>query len=229
MTLAYLIIYLGDYMKKLVIFGFDGTIADTSPGILYCFNTTASAMGYQPIDHEALYGVIGIPLEDGFRILFNMKEDEIEYAANNYSKLYSQKGKEMFSLYPGIKNTLKRLKENGCKTAIATQKHIMFTSDMLEVHGISDLFDAVCATDVNTNLNKNDLILQACHATNVDRADAIFIGDSSVDAIGAQNAGIDFAAALYGWGFKTKEDIEQYNCKLYFNSAEEIYLKLSLL
>ena len=82
-------------MKKLVIFGFDGTIADTSPGILYCFNTTASAMGYQPVDHEALYGVIGIPLEEGFRKLFNMKEDEIEYAANNYSKLYSQKGKQL--------------------------------------------------------------------------------------------------------------------------------------
>lgn len=34
-------------MKKLVIFGFDGTLADTAPGILYCFNTTAVAMGYE--------------------------------------------------------------------------------------------------------------------------------------------------------------------------------------
>ncbi len=220
---------MGDAMKKLVIFGFDGTIADTSPGILYCFNTTASAMGYAPVDHEALYGVIGIPLDDGFRVLYNMKEDEIEYAANNYSKLYSQKGKEMFSLYPGIKNTLIRLKENGCKIAIATQKHNMFTSDMLEVYEISDLFDAVCATDVNTNLNKSDLILQACRETGVDVSDAIFIGDSSVDAVGAQNAGVDFAAVLYGWGFKSKEDIENYNCKVYFNSPDEIYLKLSLL
>lgn len=98
-------------MKKLIIFGFDGTIADTSPGILYCFNTTASAMGYTPIDHNALYGVIGIPLKQGFHKLFNMKDDEIEYAANNYSKLYSQKGKEMFTFYPEIENTLKKLKK----------------------------------------------------------------------------------------------------------------------
>ena len=27
-------------MKKLVIIGFDGTIADTAPGILYCMNTS---------------------------------------------------------------------------------------------------------------------------------------------------------------------------------------------
>lgn len=216
-------------MKKLVIFGFDGTLADTSPGILYCFNTTAVAMGYQPIDHDALYGVIGIPLEDGFRKLFDMKDDEVEYAANNYSKLYSQKGKEMFTLYPGIKNTLKVLKDRNCKIAIATQKHRMFTSDMLGVYDIADRFDAICATDVNTNLTKKDLILQACEKTNVSVEDGILIGDSDVDAEGAENAGIDFAAALYGWGFRSKEDAEKYNCKLYFNSAEEISTKLQSL
>ena len=224
-----LCVYLGDNMKKLVIFGFDGTIADTSPGILYCFNTTATAMGYQPVDHDALYGVIGIPLEDGFRKLFNMKDDEIEYATNNSSKLYSQKGEEMFSLYPGIKNTLAQLRKEGCKIAIATQKHRMFTADMLGVYDIVDLFDAVCATDVNTNLMKSDLILQACEQTGVSVEDAILIGDSNVDAEGARNVGIDFGAALYGWGFRSKEEAEKYNCKTSFNSADEIFLKLSML
>lgn len=216
-------------MKKLVIFGFDGTLADTSPGILYCFNTTAAAMGYQPIDHDALYGVIGIPLEQGFQKLFGMKDDEIEYAANNYSKLYSQKGKEMFSLYSGIENTLKGLRENSCKIAIATQKHRMFTSDMLEVYDIAGLFDAVCATDVNTNLTKSDLLMQACAETGISVEDSILIGDSDVDAEGAQKIGMDFAAALYGWGFRTKEEAEKYSCKTCFDSASEIFLKLSLL
>ncbi len=224
-----LCVYLGDNMKKLIIFGFDGTIADTSPGILYCFNTTATAMGYQPVDHDALYGVIGIPLEDGFRKLFNMKDDEIEYATNNYSKLYSQKGEEMFSLYPGIKNTLAQLRKEGCKIAIATQKHRMFTADMLGVYDIANLFDAVCATDVNTNLMKSDLILQACEQTGVSVEDAILIGDSNVDAEGARNVGIDFGAVLYGWGFRSKEEAEKYNCKTSFNSADEIFLKLSML
>lgn len=54
-------------------------------------------MGYEPVEHSALYGVIGAPLEYGFKTLFNMSDDEIEYAVKNYSKLYSQKGKEMFS------------------------------------------------------------------------------------------------------------------------------------
>lgn len=216
-------------MKKLIIFGFDGTIADTSPGILYCFNTTASAMGYTPIDHNALYGVIGIPLKQGFHKLFNMKDDEIEYAANNYSKLYSQKGKEMFTFYPEIENTLKKLKKSGYKLAIATLKHIMFTKDMLETYHISELFDAICATDVNKNLTKSDLLTQACEMTGISVENSIFIGDSEVDAEGAKGVNMDFAAALYGWGFKTKEDAEKYGCKTFFYSASEIYSKISTL
>ena len=121
-------------MKKLVIFGFDGTLADTAPGILYCFNTTAVAMGYEPVEHSALYGVIGAPLEYGFKTLFNMSDDEIEYAVKNYSKLYSQKGKEMFTVYDGIYDALRELKKSGFKLAIATQKHRMFTTDILETY-----------------------------------------------------------------------------------------------
>ena len=70
-------------MKQLVILGFDGTIADTAPGILYCMNTTAIAMGYNPVPHEALFGVIGVSLEQGFMNIYGMKEDEIEYAISN--------------------------------------------------------------------------------------------------------------------------------------------------
>lgn len=215
-------------MKKLIIFGLDGTIADTSPGILYCFNNSATPMGYEPVDHEALYGIIGIPLEEGFQKLYSMKEDEIEYAANNYSKLYSQKGKNMLLLYEGIQESLKQLKENGCKLAIATQKHRMFTSDMLEVYEeLGELFDVVCATDVNTNLTKSDLLLQACETLGVSVEDSILVGDSEVEALGAEKIGMDFAAVLYGWGFKSKEDAEKFDCKAYIETATEIYTKLS--
>jgi phosphoglycolate phosphatase len=216
-------------MKKLVIFGFDGTIADTSPGILYCLNTTASSMGYQPVEHERMYGTIGMPLVSCLKNLYNMKDDEIEYAVNNYSKLYSMKGKEMFLLYDGIKDVLTKLKQDGFLLAIATEKHEMYTKDMLEAHDIAKFFDVVCATDVGADLNKSRLISMACDKLNVSVEDSIYIGDSYVDAIGAAEIGMDFAAVLYGWGFRSKSDAEPYNCKAYFENAEEIYNKLTVI
>lgn len=213
---------LDGFMKKLVIFGFDGTLADTSPGIVYCINTTAAAMGYTPIKHDAMYGVIGFPIEEAFKKLFNMKDDEIEYATNNYSKLYSQKGKEMFIVYDGITDLLHELKKNGLMLAIATQKHIMFTSDMLEILEADDVFDAVCATDVGTNLTKSDLLLQACSKLGVSVEESVLVGDSCIEAQSAEQIGMDFIAALYGWGFKSREDAEKFKCKGCVESASQI-------
>ena len=217
---------LGDFMKRLVIFGFDGTLADTSPGILYCLNTTVASMGYAPVKHDELYGIIGIPLKQGLKKLFNMNEDEIEYAANNYSKLYSQKGKEMFTVYDGMADVLKELKKNKMMLAVATQKHIMFASDMLETYESGDIFDAVCATDVDTNLTKSDLLLQACERLGVSVEESVLIGDSYIEAQEAEKIGMDFVAVLYGWGFKCKEDAEKFNCSACVSSASEITLKV---
>ena len=214
-------------MKKLVIIGFDGTIADTAPGILYCMNTTALSMGYTPVAHDALFGVIGVSLEQGFMNLYGMKDDEIDYAMNQYSKLYSIKGEEMILLYDGIEDSLKKLKENNIKLAIVTQKNEKFINNMLAVYSfVGCLFDAVCATNVEEEMEKTDMLRKVCAELEVDPADAIFVGDSYVDAIAAEEVGVDFAAALYGWGFRSKEDAEKYHCKAYLEKAEEIGTKL---
>ena len=217
-------------MKKLIIIGFDGTIADTAPGILYCMNTTALSMGYTPVSHEELYGVIGVSLEQGFMKLYGMKEDEIEYAMNQYSKLYSIKGEEMILIYDGIDDSLKKLKESGFKLAIVTQKNEKFINNMLGVYNyIGDLFDTVCATNVERDMTKTDMLLKVCADLEVEPSDALFVGDSYVDAEAAQEAGVDFAAVLYGWGFRKKADAEQYNCREYINTARELGYKLPLI
>ncbi|MCH5296516.1 MAG: HAD hydrolase-like protein [Ruminococcus sp.] len=210
-------------MKKLIIFGFDGTLADTSPGILHCFNTTATSMGFNPVDRKSMYGIIGFPLEAGLRKLFDMNDGEIEYAINNYSKLYSMKGKEMFYLYSGIEETLYKLKEDGYLLAVATQKHDMYTRDMLKTYKIEDLFDAICATDVGKDLYKSNLLRMACEKLGVLPEESIFLGDNYVDAQGAEEVGMDFAAVLYGWGFRTKAEAQQYNCRLYIENSDDIY------
>ncbi len=219
-----------DYMKKLIIIGFDGTIANTAPGILYCMNTTALSMGYTPVSHDELYGVIGVSLEQGFMKLYGMKEDEIEYAMNQYSKLYSIKGEEMILIYDGIDDSLKKLKESGFKLAIVTQKNEKFINNMLGVYNyIGELFDTVCATNVELEMTKKDMLLKVCADLDVDPSDALFVGDSYVDAEAAQEAGVEFAAVLYGWGFRKKADAEQYNCREYINTARELGYKLPVI
>lgn len=136
----------------------------------------------------------------------------------------------MLMLYDGIESSLLELKKNGYKLAIATQQNKRYTTDMLKTHhDIGKLFDIVCATDVGSNLNKCDLIMQACNGLGISVQDSVLVGDSYVDADGARQVGMDFAAALYGIGFKSKEEAERYNCVAYLYSAADIYSRLSVL
>ena len=162
--------------------------------------------------------------------LYGMKEDEIDYAMNQYSKLYSIKGEEMILIYEGIAESLNKLKDSGIKLAIVTHKNERFINNMLGVYSyIGELFDTVCATNVEREMTKTDMLRKVCADLEVDPGEAVFVGDSYVDAIAAGEAGMDFAAALYGWGFRSREDAEQYQCKVYLNSAAEIANKLASL
>ena len=58
--------------KKLIIFDLDGTLLDTSEGILHCYHKTAKLLNLKknPIDNDSI--VIGGPLSDGFRTLYDI-------------------------------------------------------------------------------------------------------------------------------------------------------------
>ena len=105
----------------------------------------------------------------------------------------------------------------------------MFTTDILETYEASDVFDAVCATDVGTNLTKSHLLLQACEQTGVSVEESILVGDSTIEAKGAEEIGMDFLAVLYGWGFRTKEETEEYKCVGTVSSPAEISQKVMAL
>ena len=65
---------------------------------------------------------------------------------------------------------------------------------------------------------KSHLLLQACEQTGVSVEESILVGDSTIEAKGAEEIGMDFLTVLYGWGFKTKEETEEYKCCLLYTS-----------
>lgn len=199
-------------MKKLIIFDYDGTLADTSPGICHCYNTTAAEMGYPTHpDREDFFGVIGGSLEQGFPKLWpDMTPEQITRAVVRYRELYAEEGRFLPApLYNGMKETLIALKEQGYRLAVATLKHHRFIHGMLQDNHIETLFDAVCA--YRGQETKSDLLREACRLTGVSPEESLLVGDSAYDGHGAQSLPMDFVAALYGWGFRKKEETLPYH------------------
>ena len=198
-------------MKKLIIFDYVGTLADTSPGIRYCYNTTASSMGFAPrLNRKDFFGVIGASLEEGFlRLWPDMPQRLLPHAVANYRMLYAKKGKDLPApLYDGVEQVLLQLKRMGVLLAVATLKHKQFIYDMLRANQIAGLFDAVCA--YKGREKKSDLLKAACRCTNIHPEKSLLVGDSAFDGQGAQSIPMDFVAALYGWGFQDETEASFY-------------------
>jgi phosphoglycolate phosphatase len=143
---------------KLVIFDMDGTLADTSLGILNCHKYANVSMGrIEPTD-EDLAGIIGGPLLKTYIERFKFSEDDAKKAVENYRARYAEKGVFEAELYEGMAETLKELKQKGYKLAVATLKAEVFAKQMLQNMGVADLFDVIHGVDMKDSITKSGLI-----------------------------------------------------------------------
>lgn len=186
---------------KLVIFDFDGTIADTSPGILDAHRFALQAMSRQVPCESELRKVIGGNLLKTYISTFGFEEATARKAVQIYRARYAQAGIHMAHLYPGFTELLKGLKGLDCKIGVATLKAESFAKTMLFELGIDGYFDSVCGMDAQDGLSKSELVLKCCSLCGVDQTDAVLIGDSNNDWIGSQEARVDFIGVTYGFGF----------------------------
>ena len=210
-------------MKKLILFDFDGTLADTSEGIRACYNETAVSMGFLPRgNRDDFFGIIGGSLEHGFVTLWpEMTDSQIGEAVIEYRRLYSQKGvlKPVY-LYPGMKETLDSLQKKGYLLGVATLKHSRFAGELLEKLSIQKYFTILCA--YTGSETKRDLLELACQKAKTNPSECLLVGDSPFDGEGAKAFGMDFAAALYGWGFRTKQEALAYHPVICLKSPSDL-------
>ena len=193
---------------KLIIFDFDGTIADTSPGIIDSHKFTLESMRKSiPSDNELLK-IIGGQLIKIYREVFQFDYISAKEAIKIYRTRYAEVGINLANIYEGFPDLIDRLKENGFYVGVATLKADRFARIMLEKFDLLDKFDAICGVDERDSLTKSDLIQRCMKICGVNRLQTILVGDSINDLKGAKNAGVYFIGVTYGFGFKEDADYD---------------------
>lgn len=190
--------------KKLIIFDLDGTLLDTSEGILHCYHKTASMLNLKknPIDNDDSI-VIGGPLSDGFRTLYDIPDEEtLAKAIDTYRNLYANEGITKFSAYNGIDTALSELKSDGYQLGVATLKLEEYAKSMLKNAGLAKYFDIIHGWDGTEKCTKAYTITKVLFEQKCLAKDAVLVGDSVYDKNGAEIAGVDFLGVTYGFGIK---------------------------
>lgn len=203
-----------DMKHKTVLFDFDGTLMDTSRGILYCAKRTIEDMGFALPDDTALRKFIGPPLKLSFVGVCGMSDEQATKAVQHYRERYAEEGMLEADIYPGMEKLLQDLDAAGVTCAVASVKMETIVRKTLAHFKLTDYFDAICGAPQDINIKgKEAIVREAVSRTNSAPADCLLVGDSDYDAKGAQGAGVDFCAVLWGFGFDKMEDAAQFTCR----------------
>ena len=96
---------------KLVVFDFDGTIADTNEAILRTFKRAAAENGVPCASDREIELSIGLHLRDMFRELCGVTDPElIKRCIDSYLTIFGDYY-SCIKLYPGVMETMEHLKK----------------------------------------------------------------------------------------------------------------------
>lgn len=191
--------------KKILIWDIDGTLLNTAQGIINSVRYAEEKCGLRPLDNTKVKVFLGPPPKSMYMKMYGVDEEKASEAVK-YHREYSRK-KAVFEaeVYDGIPAVLEFYQKKGVHQAIATLKGQAIADTIIERLGLSQYFEIIAAMDKNETKTKSSLLKEVVAYFDSNISDAVLIGDSEYDQLGAEEVGMDFLGVTYGFGFKPDE------------------------
>ena len=211
-------------MPRAILFDLDGTVTDSGEGIMNCAAFALEKLGLPVPEREKLRVFVGPPLQKTFPE-FGVKPDQVDEAIAIFRSRYVPIGKFENKPYPGIEDLLGRLQSDGHRLFIATSKPETTALEVLHHFQLTSYFEIIAgATFDGTRDSKEDVIRYLLSQTSA-LEDAIMVGDTAYDVIGASAHGIPCIGV--SWGYGEVKDMESAGAKAIAHTMDELYSLLT--
>jgi len=183
-----------------VVFDFDYTLADSSRGIVACVNHALGALNLPVVTAERACRTIGLTLPETFARLAGEGEAG---RSPDFVRAFVAKADEIMNantvLVAPARQAVTALLARGLRLAIVSTKYRYRIEDFLRREGLLDAFGVIVGLeDVAVPKPEPSGLLAAIARLGTRAQAALYVGDSVVDALTAQRAGVAFAAVLSG-------------------------------
>lgn len=203
---------------KTILFDLDGTLTDAGEGIINCACLALQTLGLPVPDRDTMGVFVGPPLRQTFQ-KFGVKPEDVERAIEIYRSRYVPVGMFENTPYPGIHAMLAALKEAGHKLYVATSKPESMATAILEKFGLAPYFEKICGATLDHSRDSKDKVIgYLLEQTNA--KDAIMVGDTAFDVLGAAAHGIPTIGVT--WGYGKAEDLIQSGAKTLAHSPAQL-------
>lgn len=205
---------------KAILFDLDGTLTDSGEGIINCAELALRHYGIPIPSREEMRVFIGPPLRDTF-IKFGVPEDKAEEAIEIYRSRYIPVGKYENHPYPGIRELLEKLRDQGHQLYVATSKPEGMSVDILEHFDLAKYFTRICGATLDSSRSSKSAViaylLEQCGGV----SEAVMVGDTHFDIIGAKAHGMP--AIGVSWGYGKLEDMENAGAAAIAHTTDELF------
>ncbi|HKE22481.1 MAG TPA: HAD-IA family hydrolase [Bryobacteraceae bacterium] len=193
----------------LLIFDLDGTLIDSRHDLANAVNATRVHMGMDPLSNERVYSYVG----NGAPVLIRRAlgqqatEAEVQEALEYFLEYYREHDLDYTSLYPGVRESLDRLRDAGKQMAVLTNKPLRMSQHIVAGLGVANHFLKVYGGNSFEFKKPNPVGIRALiDITSIPADRTIMVGDSSVDVETARNAGVRCCGVTYGFQPETLVD-----------------------
>lgn len=213
--------------RNVVVFDFDGTIADTKAGIISTATTVLRAWGVPEEDLSRVGELIGPPFPQAFEQVFGLSAADALEVTHRYRDIYNHLGIDGWPAFAGMGELLRDLRAAGRRLVVASSKRTYLVRRGLEDNGIRELFDAVCAKEHDSVATKEDSIREALASLGASLADAVMVGDRHHDVDAANACGIPCIGVLYG-DTADRAELEEAGAVAIARTVDELRVLLGL-
>ena len=207
-------------MSRTILFDLDGTLTDSGEGIINCAILALNHFGLPVPDRETLRVFVGPPLDETF-MKFGVPADKTDEAIRVYRSRYTTIGKFENVPYPGIEALLQKLTNKGHKLYVATSKPEAMSIEILEKFGLAKYFTLICGATLDGSRSKKADIISYLLEKAGGADNAIMVGDTAYDVIGAKAHGMP--AIGVSWGYGEVADMEEAGAAAIAHTMEELF------
>lgn len=209
-------------MKTIILFDLDGTLIDSTEAIVGTFKYSFKKMKFNFIgSDEDIKSLIGYPLDIMYERL-GINKDKIQKFVDIYKERYRQiSHTQTYILKDAIKSL--QLASSFARLGIVTTKTTKYTIPLLESMDILKYFETIIGRQDVINLKPHpEPIYKAIQMMNIDinRYNIYMIGDTKLDLISANKAGINSIGVLCGYG--KYDDLVKYTNNIYETTYKAI-------
>lgn len=212
--------------KTLILFDMDGTILDTLDDLCDSVNVILREKGYPERSREEIRRFVG----NGARVLIDRampeesSEAEREEALERYKAYYEAHCEIKTKPYDGVAALMRTLRSEGKKVAVISNKPDAAVRKLCASQFPGCVDAAVGDTPERRRKPAPDNVFAAIERLGGRKEDAVYVGDSEVDAETARAAGIPLVAV--SWGFRDREELLRAGAETIADTAEELMRKL---